>query len=542
MVRKLLLWLLLAGSGAALGQPAAPLSNVAVRLDGEAGGYGDIKSVTITTTSPLTGGNACLTGPCAFTLGLGTVPVANGGSGNATTTAYSVVMTGATATGTWKVDIGPGTATQVLTSNGAGAYPTWQAASGGISGLTSTKIPVAASSTTIADSGLTWASSVLTVAGAITVTSQAAGTIGAVIKGAASQTANLIEWQNSSGTVLASISAAGVPSFPGAGTSSLRIGPSSVASGNGDVAIGNTASASSGSATALGTASTAIDRALAAGYQSSATGAVSVVLGYQATDSGGASATVVGAGATGVANATAIGRLANAASLSVAIGILSVAPGANQFVAGSSAANTAWIDNVYFGSGVTDTAPKSVTYNATGGSGANVAGANIAIAGGKGTGTAAGGKVSLYTSPSIASGSTAQTLVERVVVPAKGVALTDATAVSLFEIALPKLKMTGGKIVATVQVTDGTDMQSFTQEITYSAVNKGGTYTTSITATTGDKSVSAGTLTNTWTILNGTNKVTIQLAADTSLTPSGTNSFVVYYTVTNNSEQAITLL
>jgi hypothetical protein len=101
--------------------------------------------------------------------------------------------------------------------------------------------------------------------------------------------------------------------------------------------------------------------------------------------------------------------------------------------------------------------------------------------------------------------------------------------------------MGGGVIEATVVCTDGTDMQSFTQTITYSAVNKGGSYTTSITASTGDKSVSAGTLTNAWSISNGTNKVTIQLTSTTSLTASS-NSFLVYYRVKNNSEQATTIL
>lgn len=60
----------------------------------------------------------------------GTVPVANGGTGLTTTTAYSVVFSGTTATGNFQASAGPGTATHVLTSNGAGALPTFQAASG----------------------------------------------------------------------------------------------------------------------------------------------------------------------------------------------------------------------------------------------------------------------------------------------------------------------------------------------------------------------------------------------------------------------------
>lgn len=55
----------------------------------------------------------------------GTTPVDNGGTGVATTTAYSPVWTGTTATGAWKVDLGPGSSGECLLSGGAGAYPTW---------------------------------------------------------------------------------------------------------------------------------------------------------------------------------------------------------------------------------------------------------------------------------------------------------------------------------------------------------------------------------------------------------------------------------
>ena len=57
----------------------------------------------------------------------GTLPVANGGTGIATATAYSVVFAGTTSTGAFQAAAGPGTATHVLTSNGAGALPTFQA-------------------------------------------------------------------------------------------------------------------------------------------------------------------------------------------------------------------------------------------------------------------------------------------------------------------------------------------------------------------------------------------------------------------------------
>jgi hypothetical protein len=61
----------------------------------------------------------------------GTLPVANGGTGDASFTAYAVVCGGTTTTGALQSIASVGTAGQVLTSNGAGALPTFQAGSGG---------------------------------------------------------------------------------------------------------------------------------------------------------------------------------------------------------------------------------------------------------------------------------------------------------------------------------------------------------------------------------------------------------------------------
>jgi hypothetical protein len=59
----------------------------------------------------------------------GTAVVAGGGTGNTTFTAYSVICAGTTATGVFQNVSGLGTSGYVLTSNGAGALPTWQAVS-----------------------------------------------------------------------------------------------------------------------------------------------------------------------------------------------------------------------------------------------------------------------------------------------------------------------------------------------------------------------------------------------------------------------------
>jgi hypothetical protein len=61
----------------------------------------------------------------------GTLPVANGGTGATTQTAYAVLCGGTTGTGAYQSIASVGTAGQILTSNGAGALPTFQAAGGG---------------------------------------------------------------------------------------------------------------------------------------------------------------------------------------------------------------------------------------------------------------------------------------------------------------------------------------------------------------------------------------------------------------------------
>ena len=80
----------------------------------------------------------------------GTLPVDKGGTGISTTTAYSVVFSGTTATGNFQAGAGPGTATHVLTSNGPGALPTFQAPASGSSGFT-LGTPVATTSGTSID-------------------------------------------------------------------------------------------------------------------------------------------------------------------------------------------------------------------------------------------------------------------------------------------------------------------------------------------------------------------------------------------------------
>jgi hypothetical protein len=77
--------------------------------------------------SSLTASKPVFTDASKNLVSTGTLGVDQGGTGLTTTTAYSVVFSGTTSTGAFQASAGPGTATYVLTSNGAGALPTFQA-------------------------------------------------------------------------------------------------------------------------------------------------------------------------------------------------------------------------------------------------------------------------------------------------------------------------------------------------------------------------------------------------------------------------------
>lgn len=88
---------------------------------------------SVTATSPLSssGGNTP-------DISLGTVPVTKGGTGVTSVTAYALLAGGTTSTGAVQSLVSVGTAGQILTSNGAGALPTFQTAgaAGGVTSLT----------------------------------------------------------------------------------------------------------------------------------------------------------------------------------------------------------------------------------------------------------------------------------------------------------------------------------------------------------------------------------------------------------------------
>lgn len=165
---------------------------------------------------------------------------------------------------------------------------------------------------------------------------------------------------------------------------------------------------SAGQSQQFGLGATAGLDSLAVGHFAVAGGtSASTAIGTSA--SAGTSAVAVGQGATASNFVdTAIGAATSATfGYGIALGYGATTTTTNQFVAGS---NTAGISNVYIGNGVTNAAPGGFVLQGSGGSGADVAGASVTIAGGKGTGNAVGGDILFQTSDAGASGATLQSL------------------------------------------------------------------------------------------------------------------------------------
>jgi hypothetical protein len=90
---------------------------------------------------------------------------------------------------------------------------------------------------------------------------------------------------------------------------------------------------------------------------------------------------------------------------------------ANHFLAGGSGQP---ITSVYFGEGIADASPSSFALRATSGTGKDIAGAGITIAGGQSTGSGAGGSLTFQTSPAGSTGTTTNALVTSLLIGSDG--------------------------------------------------------------------------------------------------------------------------
>lgn len=203
-------------------------------------------------------------------------------------------------------------------------------------------------------------------------------------------------------------------SCPGSGASSERFGLNSVASASNDAVFGQGASS--------GTGGTGV--VIGGSATTTGGGIRKVVIGFGATSTSGDGVTVVGAQASGAGdNSIVIGRGSSTSAAhtgSIALGFSTATTAANQLVIGSSSLVAYAISDVYIGNGVTHATPVGFTLNATGGSGTNIAGSNLSLAAGKATGSAAGGDINFQTSDVGASGTTAQSLTNKLIIKSGG--------------------------------------------------------------------------------------------------------------------------
>lgn len=204
------------------------------------------------------------------------MPVAEGGLGANSFTAYSVICGGTTSTGAFQNVSGVGSSGNILTSNGAASLPSWQA-------------PAASSISITGNSGGALTGSSFTFTG---------GTSGAVFAGSGTTLTESFNFlalpDTNSGATTGYISLGGVINFSNFGTQNIFVGPSS----------GNGTTTSTGSA--------------ALGYQALTaltSGTVNVGIGYQALKAVTSAGSNIGIGhlslsllTTGSGNNIAIGE------------------------------------------------------------------------------------------------------------------------------------------------------------------------------------------------------------------------------------------
>lgn len=207
----------------------------------------------------------------------------------------------------------------------------------------------------------------------LTITAQAASYVGLRINSAASPSVNIFETTVNGGAGTGFVvTSTGAPSSPG-GTDSERYGAGSTLAGTRNVVIGKNATdvAAGADTVVIGYSADAYNRSTVIGSQISYPGSGvtdNILLGFNNAPGG--------------------------FSGMISLGSSNAAPDkANTFFAGSPSYP---MNDVYFGKGQSVIAtPTAYTINGTGGSGADIAGAAVNLAGGKGTGTGIPGTIGI---------------------------------------------------------------------------------------------------------------------------------------------------
>lgn len=245
--------------------------------------------------------------------------------------------------------------------------------------------------------------------GQLSVTSNDDARVGLIVKAKSpTTTADLFQAQASDGTVKAKVTSEGNLQAQNVITDSTSVWLGEGASG-GDycVTIGEGASGGVYGVT-IGKDATGDLNSVVIGVNCRANDDC-VAIGKNCGTTAALQSVMIGSGADANAfRSVAIGFGAQANQVqSIALGHSAAVSAANQFVAGASSYP---INNVYFGKGVTNATPTAYTINGTGGSGTDIAGADIQIAGGRGTGSGAPGEVIFQVAPAGGSGDTLNAL------------------------------------------------------------------------------------------------------------------------------------
>lgn len=225
----------------------------------------------------------------------------------------------------------------------------------------------------------------------LTLTSGEAAEIPLTIEAHASQSGNLTQWENAAGAVRARVTASGLFSNSGGESNAEQFGNSITNPNASGVLIGAGVNGW-GSSTGFG--------AVAVGTGAEGRGQYSVNIGFQANAFSNNYSVNVGYQARG----------AFGVGYGISLGAQSAHQAANQFVCGASSFP---INTIYFGKGYSNATPTAYLIGGTNGSGTNIAGADLILAGGQGTGSGNGGDFKVQVALPGSSGSSLNSLADK---------------------------------------------------------------------------------------------------------------------------------
>lgn len=416
------------------------------------------------------------------------VAVASGGTGLASATAYALLAGGTTSTGAFQSLAEVGTSGQVLTSNGAGALPTFQDAAGGISGLTTGTIPKAASATTLTDSLL-------------------------------KEGTNLIEQKSSTTAQTFRVYKNAQATYTTNGRRALVLGDLSNSGDPGNSRFGSVISS-------YGAGDTNYTFGL---YDAGTQRMWEVTTGGALLPVGGNFD--LGSSSVPVGNL----YLSNGGTLSMYDRTVAKVTGGVGDGSSATAPDTSGLKIGADSDGTLHYGLSSRTANYFGG---NQAAGSFFVAAPISMGLGKPGYLRWRAgAQGTASGTTPHTQVDREIINGT-LGLTDNTAATLAVFTLASNSGSGGLIDYLVEASDGTDIQTESGQVIFSFVNKAGSYITGITAHDTQNTVSSGTLTTTWDITTGASLVNVRVNADTSLSPTVLR---ITYKLQNLGQQAVAI-